>query len=171
MIRSDEQASVMQGVSPHNDQRQKIKAPFKGLFLLRGLVLMDTFKLPLDMDFQVIELQFDELESPYSKWFNKLPPDVAAKVATANYRMQQGNLSNIEWFSGIGEYKINYGSGWRIYLAKDGADIIILLGGGTKNGQQRDIDHAIKLWKEYKRKKTSLLKNEKLSSITTKRKR
>ena len=139
--------------------------------MLRGLVLMDTFKLPLDMDFQVIELQFDEQESPYSKWFNKLPPDVAAKVATANYRMQQGNLSNIEWFSGIGEYKINYGSGWRIYLAKDGSDIIILLGGGTKNGQQRDIDHAIKLWKEYKRKKTSLLKNEKLSSITTKRKR
>jgi hypothetical protein len=48
------------------------------------------------------------------------PPDVAAKVVTAKLRMQQGNLSSVEWFRGIGEYKIDYGPGWRIYLAKDG---------------------------------------------------
>ena len=112
-------------------------------------VLKDTFMLPFGMAFQVLELLLDDGLSPYAQWFDGLAPDIAAKVATAKYRMQQGNLSSVEWFRGIGEYKINYGAGWRIYLAKDGIEIIMLLGGGSKNGQQRDIDQAVKLWKEY----------------------
>ncbi|MHB1200366.1 MAG: hypothetical protein ACYCZ6_12555 [Polaromonas sp.] len=55
---------------------------------------------------------------------------VAAKVSVAAARMEQGNLSNVEWFRGIGEYKIDWGPGYRIYLAKDGLKIIVLLGGG-----------------------------------------
>jgi putative addiction module killer protein len=68
----------------------------------------------------VQELLLEDGSSPYADWFNGLPPDVAAKVVTAKLRMQQGNLSSVEWFRGIGEYKIDYGPGWRIYLAKDG---------------------------------------------------
>ncbi len=114
--------------------------------------------LPLTMAFQVLELLLDDGLSPYAQWFDGLATDIAAKVATAKYRMQQGNLSSVEWFRGIGEYKINYGAGWRIYLAKDGVEIIMLLGGGSKNGQQRDIDHAVELWKKYKREKQSYSK-------------
>jgi hypothetical protein len=66
-----------------------------------------------------------------------------------------GNLSNIEWFRGIGEYKIDWGPGLRIYLAKDGLKIIILIGGGTKKRQQQDIDQAVALWETYKRRKAS----------------
>ena len=84
--------------------------------------------------------------------------------------MQQGNLSSIEWFRGIGEYKINYGAGWRIYLAKDGAEIIILLGGGSKNRQQRDIDRAVDLWEQYKQKKAIQLQNKKIHSVQNKKK-
>jgi putative component of toxin-antitoxin plasmid stabilization module len=36
-------------------------------------------------------------------------------VAVAQMRMQSGNHSNIAWFRGIGEFKIDYGAGWRIY--------------------------------------------------------
>ena len=43
----------------------------------------------------------------------------AAKVSVAAAQMAQGNLSNVEWFRGIGEYKIDWGPGYRIYLAKD----------------------------------------------------
>lgn len=46
--------------------------------------------------------------------------------------MEQGNLSNVEWFRGIGEYKIDWGPGLRIYLGMDGLKIVILIGGGTK---------------------------------------
>ena len=127
--------------------------------------------LPFDMSFEVLELLLDDGVSPYAQWFDGLTPDVAAKVATAKYRMQQGNLSSIEWFRGIGEYKINYGAGWRIYLAKDGIKIIVLLGGGSKSGQQSDIDRAVDLWTAYKREKAKLLKQAKPASIKSKRKR
>jgi putative addiction module killer protein len=121
------------------------------------------------MSFKVLELIVDGGVSPYAQWFSSLEPVVAAKVATAQYRMQQGNLSSIEWFRGIGEYKINYGAGWRIYLAKDGVEIIVLLGGGSKNRQQRDIDRAVELWEEYKQKKALQLKNKKITSLTIKK--
>lgn len=70
--------------------------------------------------------------------------------------MALGNLSNIKWFDGIGEYRINWGPGYRIYLAKDGDNLIILFGGGTKKRQQLDIDKARELFEEFKaRKKNS----------------
>jgi putative addiction module killer protein len=103
------------------------------------------------MSKDVRELLLEDGSSPYAAWFNGLAPDVAAKVVTAKLRMQQGNLSSVEWFRGIGEYKIDYGPGWRIYLARDGLQIIILLGGGSKARQQRDIDRAVDLWEQYKR--------------------
>ncbi|WP_297504768.1 type II toxin-antitoxin system RelE/ParE family toxin [Ferrovum sp.] len=107
------------------------------------------------MAYQLRELLLEDGSSPYANWFNDLPPEVAARIVTAMLRMQQGNLSNIEWFRGIGEYKIDTGPGWRIYLAKDGLQIIVLLGGGSKKRQQQDIDEALKLWEHYKRRKSS----------------
>ena len=77
----------------------------------------------------------------------------AAKVTTAKVRMEQGNLSSVKWFRGIGEYRIDWGPGYRIYLAKDGLKIIILLGGGTKKAQQKDIQRAVALWEDYQRRK------------------
>lgn len=108
---------------------------------------------------QIRELLLEDGSSPYADWFNGLPADAAAKVAAAKLRMQQGNLSNIEWFRGIGEYKIDFGPGWRIYLARDGIQIIVLLGGGSKKGQQKDIDRAVELWEDYKRRKAQMLKD------------
>ncbi len=60
-----------------------------------------------------------------------------------------------------GEYKIDFGPGYRIYLAKDGLKMILLLWGGTKRRQQQDIDKAIRLWEEYKRRKTTSVKSKK----------
>jgi putative addiction module killer protein len=91
--------------------------------------------------------------NPYQKWFQSLNAIAAAKVSTAIVRLELGNTSNIKWFDGIGEYRINWGPGYRIYLAQDGNQLIVLFGGGTKKQQQSDIEQAIKLWKEYKRRK------------------
>jgi putative addiction module killer protein len=94
--------------------------------------------------------------SPYAQWFNELPAQSAAKVVTAKLRLELGNTSSIKWFAGIGEYVIDWGPGLRIYLAKDGESLIILLGGGTKRAQQRDIDRALELHTEYKVRKRAL---------------
>ncbi len=112
---------------------------------------------------QLVELTLVDKSSPYADWFGDLPVDVAVKVTTATLRMQQGNLSNIEWFRGIGEFKLNFGAGWRIYLAKDGLEIVMLLGGGSKRSQQKDIDRAVALWNDYKLRKQNSAKATKLA--------
>jgi len=104
-------------------------------------------------NYQVRELLLSDGKSPYAEWFASLDALAAAKVRVAAARMEQGNLSNVEWFRGIGEYKIDWGPGYRIYLAKDGLKIIILLGGGSKKRQQQDIDQAVALWEDYKQRK------------------
>lgn len=91
----------------------------------------------------------------------------AAKVTTAKLRMEMGNTSNIKWFGGMGEYVIDWGPGYRIYLAKDGDALIVLFGGGINRAQQRDIEQARALLAEYKvRKKARIAK---ASAGTTKR--
>lgn len=94
--------------------------------------------------------------NPYQEWFDGLDPVAAAKVTVAKTRMELGNTSNIRWFRGIGEYVIDWGPGYRIYLAKDGETLIILFGGSTKKGQQKAIDQAVALHDEYKGRKKAL---------------
>ena len=92
--------------------------------------------------------------SPYAKWFNRLNAQAAAKVATALIRMEEGNLSNAKGVGGgVLECRIDYGSGYRVYFGRDGDALIILLGGGTKTRQQKDIEAAHDLWQEYRRRK------------------
>ena len=91
--------------------------------------------------------------NPYKAWFDSLEAQAAAKVVTAKLRLELGNTSNVKWFDGMGEYVIDWGPGYRIYLAKEGETLIVLLGGGTKHGQQRDIDRAKQLLAEYKARK------------------
>ncbi len=105
------------------------------------------------MPIKVEEYLREDASSPYKKWFDSLPAQAAAKVTVAKLRMELGNTSNIKWFDGMGEYVIDWGPGYRIYLAKDGDRLIILFGGGTKRGQQRDIDKAKVLFAEYKVRK------------------
>lgn len=91
--------------------------------------------------------------SPYGEWFDSLDAQAAAKVTIAKLHMELGNWSNVKWFAGIGEYVIDWGPGYRIYLAKDGESLIVLFGGGTKRRQQSDIDRAKAFHAEYKARK------------------
>ncbi len=75
----------------------------------------------------------------------------AAKVAVALYRLGQGNFSNVKGVGkGVSEYKIAFGPGYRIYFGLEGNEVIILLGGGSKHTQGKDIKTAHMLWAEYK---------------------
>jgi putative addiction module killer protein len=92
--------------------------------------------------------------NPYAKWFNRLNAPEAARVVTALVRMEQGNFSNAKSVGeGVLENRVDFGPGYRIYFGRDGDQIVILLGGGTKKRQQKDIEAAKILWKEYKRRK------------------
>ena len=105
------------------------------------------------MRIKVEEYLREDGSIPYKKWFDSLPAQAAAKVTVAKLRMELGNTASIKWFDGMGEYIIDWGPGYRIYLAKEADLLIILFGGGTKRGQQRDIDKAKALLVEYKARK------------------
>ncbi len=106
---------------------------------------------------RVVEYLRKDESSPYKRWFDALPIQAAAKVSIALVRMELGNTSAIKWFGGIGEYRIDWGPGYRIYLAKELDTLIILFGGGTKATQPADIDRAKALLAEYKARKAELI--------------
>ncbi len=92
--------------------------------------------------------------SAFRRWFGGLNPQAAAKVTAALERIASGNLSNVEPVgSGVSEYKIDWGPGYRIYFGKDGEMLVILVGGGTKKRQSADIRIAKEKWTEYKQRK------------------
>jgi putative addiction module killer protein len=103
----------------------------------------------------IVEYVREDGSNPYRAWFDGLHAQAAAKIATAIVRLELGNLSRVKWIGGIGEYRIDWGPGYRIYLAKDGDKLIILLGGGTKQRQQIDIERAKAMWAEYRARKAA----------------
>lgn len=90
----------------------------------------------------------------FAQWIEGLDAAAAAKVTIALARMEQGNFSKVRGVgSGVFEYKIDFGPGYRIYFGKDGDRLVILIGGGTKKRQQHDIAAAQECWAAYKRRK------------------
>jgi len=93
--------------------------------------------------------------SPFAKWFATLDATAAAKITTAVRRLELGNFSNVKGVgAGVFEYRIDFGPGYRVYFGKDGETLVILLGGGTKKSQDRDIATAYARWKDYKNRKS-----------------
>ena len=105
------------------------------------------------MSIRVEEYIREDGSNPYRDWFESLDSQAAAKIAVAVVRLSLGNTSNVKWFDGIGEYRLAWGPGYRIYLAKDGDQLVVLFGGGTKKKQQADIERAKALHTEYKSRK------------------
>lgn len=92
--------------------------------------------------------------SPFGTWFDGLDVAAATKVTVAVSRIEQGNLSNVKSVGdGVLEYRIDWGAGYRLYFGRDGATVVILLTGGTKRRQQRDVEAAKQLWADYKQRR------------------
>jgi len=95
-----------------------------------------------------------EGRSTFTRWFEEPNAEAAAKVTTAIYRLGLGNFSNVEGVgSGVFEYRIDFGPGYRIYFGKDVETLVILLGGSTKKRQHQAIQAAHKSWTEYRQRK------------------
>ena len=108
---------------------------------------------------RVVEYIRADTSNPYQRWFDSLDRDAASKVAIARSRLELGHTSAIKWLGGgIGEYRIDWGPGYRMYLAQDGKQLIVLFGGGTKQRQQADIAQAQALYEEYKERKKAVKK-------------
>jgi putative addiction module killer protein len=88
----------------------------------------------------------------YSSWISELRDDRArARIEARIYRLSLGNPGDVKPAGeGISELRIDYGPGYRVYFVRHGATIILLLCGGDKRSQKRDIANAKALAKELK---------------------
>lgn len=72
----------------------------------------------------------------------------ARRIVQRIARLEIGNFGDAKFFDGIGELRIHYGPGYRVYFAKRGDVLVILLCGGDKSTQKKDINRAIAMAKE-----------------------
>jgi putative addiction module killer protein len=103
---------------------------------------------------EIVQYETEAGDCQFSVWFEDLDARAAAKVRTAIARIETGNFGDVK---PVGEYvserRIDFGPGYRVYFAQDGEKVVILLVGGTKKRQQRDIDQAKAYWRDYKHRK------------------
>ena len=94
---------------------------------------------------------------PYKQWFIALGDMAARQVIDARLtRLERGILGEYRWIGdGVLELKFRVGPGYRIYFGKRDKKWIILLCGGDKSSQQRDIEKAKQYWEDYLRKKNA----------------
>ena len=86
----------------------------------------------------------------FRRWLGGLDSNASRRIRAALARLEAGNLSNVRGVgNGVLEYRIYFGPGYRVYFGRDGETLIILLAGGTKARQQRDIESARELWAAY----------------------
>ncbi|NOY29117.1 MAG: type II toxin-antitoxin system RelE/ParE family toxin [Planctomycetes bacterium] len=103
---------------------------------------------------EVIEYVNDAGKNAVAEWIKKLDISVFTKVAAVIERMKLGNFGDAKSVGeGVSERRIDFGPGYRLYFGRDGGKLVILLGGGTKRRQQKDIEAAKLAWAEYKRNK------------------
>jgi putative addiction module killer protein len=86
----------------------------------------------------------------FSAWLNTLADLKAkARIATRIRRMELGNPGDVKSVGeGVSEMRIDYGPGYRVYFTRRGERIVILLCGGDKKSQQKDIRTAQQMAKE-----------------------
>lgn len=102
-----------------------------------------------------IDIEIYELEngkSPYLQWESKLSRSVEAIVDARLARIQVGNFGDcksIQGAKGMYELRIHFSPGYRIYFGNDGNKIILLLLGGTKGNQKKDIQKSYEYWQNY----------------------
>jgi putative addiction module killer protein len=96
--------------------------------------------------------QTTEGKIPFRDWFNGIQDRFTREiVATRLQRVKKGLLGDSKSVGfGVCELKVDYGPGHRVYFGQDGNKIIILLCGGDKSSQSRDILKAIEYWMDYR---------------------
>ena len=89
---------------------------------------------------------------PFADWLDSLGVKEQAAVAARLARVEAGNFGDckpVKSSRGIRELRIPKGPGYRIYFAEDGKFIVLLLTGGDKKTQKKDIQKAKEFWREY----------------------
>jgi putative addiction module killer protein len=106
--------------------------------------------MAIERDIQKIQLENGRV--PFDDWYHSLlDKKMRAAVDVRLARVRLGNFGNHRRVGdGVSELKIELGPGLRVYYGEHAGNVVLLLGGGDKSMQHRDISAAIKLWRQWK---------------------
>jgi putative addiction module killer protein len=105
---------------------------------------------------KIITYRTENQREPFTEWYRDLEFKTRTIVASRLARIREGNFGvckPLKGYAGIYELVIDYGPGYRIYYGKQGDTVVILLIGGEKRSQMRDIERAYRYWLDYKESK------------------
>jgi putative addiction module killer protein len=104
----------------------------------------------------MIEVRFYETaqgNTPFVDWLEKLDRQTQARLVIAIERLAKGHTNNVKSVGkGVHEVRLTFGPGYRLYYGYENDQLIILLAGGSKQRQSRDIEHAQLRWQDYRRR-------------------
>lgn len=88
---------------------------------------------------------------PFTGWLNRLrDPTTRRRILKRLMRMEHGHYGDVKPVGGgVNELRFFFGAGYRVYFGEDGGTIVVLLCGGDKSSQRRDIQRAQAYWQEY----------------------
>lgn len=91
--------------------------------------------------------------SPFTEWLRELKDRTArARIRVRLNRIQLGNFGDCRSLGDdLHEIRVDHGPGYRVYFGRSGNTVVVLLCGGDKRAQSRDIDRARSYWDEYRR--------------------
>jgi putative addiction module killer protein len=103
---------------------------------------------------KLINYETESGQVPFREWLLALRDKVTvARIRARLERVELGNFGDSKSVgNGISELRFTFGSGFRVYYAEDGDQIVILLIGGDKSTQEKDIQLACKYWADYTRR-------------------
>src|SRR5580658_1484513 len=90
---------------------------------------------------------------PFDEWFNSIRDKrMQAAVDARLARVRAGNFGDCKSVGGgVFELRVSLGPGLRVYYGRHDQEVVVLLGGGDKRSQQRDIRRAQQLWQQFKK--------------------
>ena len=105
-------------------------------------------------EYHVIIYEDASGREPFFEWLTGLDRSIRARILTRLDRVEQGNFGDHKQISeGLFELRLHFGAGYRVYFGKERDSIILLLSGGSKASQRKDIKRVQQFWVDYKRRK------------------
>lgn len=102
------------------------------------------------MTWTVREFLEDDGTSPFRSWLTTLDTKVRARIQARIFRFELGNLDDHKSVGGgVWEARLDFGPGYRLYFGKSGDTLLLLLLGGAKDTQGKDIRRAQRYWMEF----------------------
>jgi putative addiction module killer protein len=102
---------------------------------------------------ELVNYETMEGDCPFEEWLESLDPVVVARIRARLNRVCCGNMGDVRPIGGgLSELRLKFGSGYRVYFASYNEKLVILLCGGDKGSQAKDIRTAKEFWQDFRRR-------------------